>query len=99
MLRTRLISWKGRSFNNDRLISSTYKHTPDFVQIQDGTVATGAAVAVEGELVESLGGKQKVELKATKLIVVSFQTGCMGKKDQKNLATEKVGVERLGWLW
>jgi aspartyl/asparaginyl-tRNA synthetase len=40
-------------------------------QIQDGTVATGAAVAVEGELVESLGGKQKVELRATKVMVVS----------------------------
>ncbi|KAK9847378.1 hypothetical protein WJX84_006439 [Apatococcus fuscideae] len=35
--------------------------------IDDGQVATGASVAVVGELTESPGGRQKVELKASKL--------------------------------
>lgn len=35
-----------------------------------GQVSTGSAVAVSGELVESPGGKQKFELKATEIKVV-----------------------------
>jgi aspartyl/asparaginyl-tRNA synthetase len=40
-------------------------------QIEAGLVNTGASVAIEGVLVESQGSKQKVELKATKLTLVS----------------------------
>lgn len=40
-------------------------------QIEAGLVSTGASVAIEGVLVESQGAKQKVELKATKLTLVS----------------------------
>ncbi|GAQ84976.1 Aspartyl/Asparaginyl-tRNA synthetase class IIb [Klebsormidium nitens] len=57
-------------------------------KIQDGTVATGAAVAVEGELVESLGGKQKVELKATKLTVVGESDGSTYPLQKKNHTLE-----------
>jgi asparaginyl-tRNA synthetase len=39
-------------------------------QVEAGRVTTGASVSIEGVLVESQGSKQKVELQASKLLLV-----------------------------
>jgi asparaginyl-tRNA synthetase len=39
-------------------------------EVEAGRVTTGASVSIEGVLVESQGSKQKVELQASKLLLV-----------------------------
>ena len=44
--------------------------------VGDGSISTGCSVAASGELVESLGGKQTVELKASSLRLIGALQRC-----------------------
>lgn len=41
-----------------------------FLQVDNGSISTGASVWIEGTVVGSQGSKQKIELKVQKLVVV-----------------------------
>lgn len=52
--------------------------TPDaegYAQVEGGEVGTGAAISVEGAVVASQGAKQKIEIKASKLVLVGAADG------------------------
>ena len=53
-------------------------------------MGTGAALAVEGELVVSPGGKQKVELKAKKLTLVREEEEGVGRGGEVVIVRKKV---------
>lgn len=59
-----------------------------FGMIEAGSVATGASVAIEGHLVESQGSKQKVELKASKLLLIGGSDATTYPVQKKKLSRE-----------
>ncbi|KAH7285128.1 hypothetical protein KP509_33G014700 [Ceratopteris richardii] len=62
--------------------------TEGFGLIEAGSVSTGASVAVEGQLVESQGSKQKVELKASKLHLIGGTDALTYPVQKKRLSRE-----------
>ncbi|KAL3681058.1 hypothetical protein R1sor_024014 [Riccia sorocarpa] len=56
--------------------------------IESGLVTTGASVAIEGELIESQGAKQKVELKATKVTLIGGSDATTFPVQKKNMTRE-----------
>ncbi|KAL2621043.1 hypothetical protein R1flu_001248 [Riccia fluitans] len=56
--------------------------------IESGLVTTGASVAIEGELIESQGAKQKVELKATKVTLIGGSDATTFPVQKKKLTRE-----------
>ncbi|CAM6128902.1 unnamed protein product [Calypogeia fissa] len=56
--------------------------------IESGLVTTGASVAVEGELIASVGSKQKVELKATKVTLIGGSDATTFPVQKKKLSRE-----------
>lgn len=59
-----------------------------FGMIEAGSVSTGASVAIEGQLVESQGSKQKVELKASKLQLIGGSDATTYPVQKKKLSRE-----------
>ncbi|MCO5568277.1 hypothetical protein L7F22_021974 [Adiantum nelumboides] len=56
--------------------------------IEAGSISTGASVAIEGQLVESQGSKQKVELKASKLQLIGGSDATTYPVQKKKLSRE-----------
>ncbi|KAG6541924.1 hypothetical protein Mapa_016649 [Marchantia paleacea] len=56
--------------------------------IESGLVTTGASVALEGELIGSQGSKQKVELKASKVILIGGSDATSFPVQKKKLTRE-----------
>lgn len=49
-----------------------YSSSGAFEQVESGSITTGASLWVQGIVVASQGSKQKVELKVTKVVLVSI---------------------------
>lgn len=54
-----------------------------FDAIQDGDIALGASVEAQGEMVESPGGKQSVELKASSVRLIGAAFALLGLNNRR----------------
>ncbi|KAH8947520.1 hypothetical protein BDL97_11G046300 [Sphagnum fallax] len=76
----------GSAVSNLQAVVNT--NVEGYNEVEAGRVTTGASVSIEGVLVESQGSKQKVELQASKLLLIGGSDAATFPVQKKRLSRE-----------